>query len=156
VLLVVSVCSLHSVFSALYAQEFPSIKCVRQPLMSKYRWNSTRDIIYRAYQLRAALDNFLDFEQSRHIRNLRTIPALPQTSDDQEARITRLIYRHRMSSDEWAIVNEILKILEPLKAFTKRLEGRLSEETAHGIADVYPAIICDGSWGKDIPGATWW
>jgi hypothetical protein len=46
-----------------------------------------------------------------------------------------------MSSDEWAIVNEILEILEPLKAFTKRLEGRPSEDTAHGIADVYPAII---------------
>ena len=46
-----------------------------------------------------------------------------------------------MSSDEWAIVNKILEILKPLKAFTKRLEGRLSEDTAHGIADVYPAII---------------
>lgn len=98
-------------------------------------------MIYRAYQLRTALDEFLDFEQSRHIRNLRTLPALSQTSDDREARTTRLIFRHRMSSDEWAIVNEILEILEPLKAFTKRLEGRPSEETAHGIADVYPAII---------------
>jgi hypothetical protein len=46
-----------------------------------------------------------------------------------------------MSSDEWAIVNKILEILELLKAFTKRLEGRPSEETAYGIANVYPAII---------------
>ena len=35
----------------------------------------------------------------------------------------------------------ILEILKPLKAFTKRLEGRLSKETAYSIANVYPAII---------------
>jgi hypothetical protein len=45
-----------------------------------------------------------------------------------------------MTSDNWAILNEIVEILEPIKSFTKKLEGRPSQDKADGVTDVYPAI----------------
>lgn len=46
----------------------------------------------------------------------------------------------RLRADDWAIVNEILDMLEPLKLFTKRIENRPSEHTINGIAYVYNSI----------------
>ncbi|KAI0568903.1 HAT family dimerization domain protein, partial [Pyrenophora tritici-repentis] len=51
-----------------------------------------------------------------------------------------VIFDQRMSSDEWAILQELLAILDPIKACTKKLEGRPSEESATGIADVYDVL----------------
>jgi hypothetical protein len=45
-----------------------------------------------------------------------------------------------MTSDNWAIINKIVGILEPIKSFTKKLKGRPSQEKADGVTDVYPAI----------------
>jgi hypothetical protein len=54
--------------------------------------------------------------------------------------VTRIIFDQRMSSDEWAILQELLAILDPIKACTKKLEGRPSEESATGITDVYDVL----------------
>jgi hypothetical protein len=55
--------------------------------------------------------------------------------------VTRIIFDQRMSSDEWAILQELLAILDPIKACTKKLEGRPSEESATGITDVYDVLF---------------
>jgi hypothetical protein len=54
--------------------------------------------------------------------------------------VTLIIFDQRMSSDEWAILQELLAILNPIKACTKKLEGHLSEESATGITDVYDVL----------------
>lgn len=50
-----------------------------------------------------------------------------------------------MGSDDWAILIEIVELLEPIRESTKRLEGRPDESSALGIAEVYPlmALILD-------------
>jgi hypothetical protein len=45
-----------------------------------------------------------------------------------------------MSSSEWAILQELLAILDPIKACTKMLEDRPSEESAIGITNVYNVL----------------
>lgn len=45
-----------------------------------------------------------------------------------------------MSSDDWAILNEIVEILELIKSFMKRLEGRLDYNKLDRISDIYLAI----------------
>jgi hypothetical protein len=45
-----------------------------------------------------------------------------------------------MISDNWAILNKIVQILEPIKSFTEKLEGRPSQDKADGVTEVYPAI----------------
>jgi hypothetical protein len=54
--------------------------------------------------------------------------------------VTRIIFDQRMSSDEWAILQELLAILNPIKACTKKLEGRPSEESATSITNVYKVL----------------
>jgi hypothetical protein len=54
--------------------------------------------------------------------------------------VTRIIFDQRMSSDEWAILQELLAILNPTKVCTKKLEGHLSEESATGITDMYDVL----------------
>ena len=54
--------------------------------------------------------------------------------------VTRVIFNQRMSSNKQAILQELLAILNLIKACTKKLEGRLSEESATSIADVYNVL----------------
>jgi hypothetical protein len=59
--------------------------------------------------------------------------------------LNRVVFDQRMSSNEWALLQELLAILDPTKACTKKLKGRPSEESATGIADVYEIfslILC--------------
>jgi len=100
------------------------------------RWNSTRDMLYRARELRTSLDEFLDQEQYDRSRSRRTT----RSPDEVDNRIGNAIFAERLKNDDWAIINEVIDMLEPLKQFTKRMEGRPSEETANGIRDVYDSV----------------
>ena len=93
-------------------------------------------MLHRARQLKDALDDFLDHEHARMMRNSRASHA----EEGVEKRITNAIFSSRLGADDWAIVNEILDMLKPIKHLTKRMEGRPSEHTAYGIADVYDSL----------------
>ena len=93
-------------------------------------------MLYRARELRNALDEFLDLEYAAQIRSTR----VSQSDDGVENQITNLIFTNRLGNNDWAIINEVLDMLEPLKYFTKRIENRPSEHTANGIRDVYDSL----------------
>jgi hypothetical protein len=93
-------------------------------------------MLYRARELRDALDEFLDLEYATQIRSSRA----SQSDNEVENRITNSIFTDRLGNDDWAIVNEVIDMLEPLKYFTKRMENRPSEHTANGIRDVYDSL----------------
>jgi hypothetical protein len=93
-------------------------------------------MLYCARELREPLDDFLSLEHATHLRSKRS----SHCEDVVESRITNAIFTDRLGNDDWAIVNEVLEMLEPLKYFTKRMGGRPSKHTAHGIRDVYDSI----------------
>lgn len=96
-------------------------------------------MIFRAVQLRNAIDHFLDNEMALYISLVRHGEKTPLSKRPEES-VTRIIFDQRMSSDEWAILQELLAILDPIKACTKKLESRPNEESATGIADVYDVL----------------
>jgi hypothetical protein len=96
-------------------------------------------MIYRAVQLRNSIEHFLDLEMATYMHLVRRGDKRPINERPSES-VTRVIFDQRMSSDEWAILQELLAILDPIKACTKKLEGRPSEESATGIADVYNVL----------------
>lgn len=96
-------------------------------------------MIYRAVQLRNSIEHFLDLEMATYMHLVRCGDKKPINERPSES-VTRVIFDQRMSSDEWAILQELLAILDLIKACTKKLEGRPSEESATGIADVYDVL----------------
>jgi hypothetical protein len=102
-------------------------------------WNSTRDMIHQAVQLRNSIEHFLDLEMVSYMHLVRRGKKKPINERSSES-VTRIIFDQRMSSDEWAILQELLAILNPIKACTKKPEGRPSEEFATGITNVYNVL----------------
>jgi hypothetical protein len=96
-------------------------------------------MIVRAIKLRAPITHFLDLERSRHLREVEEGIAKPFDQLPANS-VLRLVLEHRLGSDDWAIIHELAELLEPFKDTTKQLEGRPSEQSATGIADVVPLL----------------
>lgn len=99
------------------------------------RWNSTWMMINRATELRAAIEHYIDAEIMRCKRleregNLKKEPG----------GIAALLFKDRLSTDDWAVLTQYQDILKPMELATKGLEGR-PEAGQHGLLfKVIPAF----------------
>lgn len=86
------------------------------------RWNSTYNMIYRALQVKDAVDVFT----TRHLTRKR--------KDD------RTLREDQLTEEDWDILTRILSLLEPFKKLTARMEGRAMEGCRGAIWETLPSM----------------
>ena len=99
------------------------------------RWNSTYNMIERALQLKEAVERFIDQEIDDFERNAR------RSARGQIASASKRpsIVDDNLSSDDWFVLTEYKRILEPLWEATMMLEGDAIEGRNGAIWEVLPA-----------------
>jgi len=86
------------------------------------RWNSTYNMIYRALQVKDAIDLFT----TRHVTSKR--------KDDKNLR------EDQLSEEDWDTLARVLALLEPFKKITCRMEGRAVEGSRGAIWETLPSM----------------
>ncbi|KAG9379945.1 Dimer-Tnp-hAT domain containing protein [Pyrenophora tritici-repentis] len=100
------------------------------------RWNSFYSAFERAISLQAAINLYA----AHHITHLQDSDAIAQARGNKLADAPNWMRSNGLTAADWGVVTEYLAALKPLKAATKRSEGRGASGAYGAIAEVIPVF----------------
>ena len=100
------------------------------------RWNSFYSCFERAIQLQSAVNAYA----SHHIKRVRDEDTYAESRRNKLPDAPRWMRSGGLTADDWAVITEYMDALKPLKAATKRLEGRGNSGRFGCIAEVIPVF----------------
>lgn len=101
------------------------------------RWNSTFTMIDRAIILRSEIGEFIVAETNRYQHKLTSGQ---RTDPKPEDSLSRLIFENPLTAEDWQILTEYRRLLEPLVDATMQLQGVARTKWFLGIGHVIPTI----------------
>ena len=101
------------------------------------RWNSWYDAAVRAVELRAAIDEFVDYELGDYRAKVARYEGSRSLHKRPPKRPTLL--NDLLSADDWSVITQYIQLLKPLKDATLLLQGHVST-TGKGAKAVHGAI----------------
>jgi hypothetical protein len=100
------------------------------------RWNSFYSAFERAVSLQAAINLYA----ADHITRLQDSDAIARARGNKLADAPSWMRSNGLTSADWAVVTDYIAVLKPLKAPTKRLEGRGASGAYGAVAEVIPVF----------------
>jgi hypothetical protein len=100
------------------------------------RWNSFYDCFTRAVQLHLAVNAYAQF----HIERTKADNVYARSRNNQLPRVPAWTRSDGLSAADWAVINEYIQVLQPLKEATKRLEARSKGGRFGAIYEVIPVF----------------
>ena len=100
------------------------------------RWNSFYSCFERAVQLQSAVNAYAN----HHIKRVRDEDTYAESRRNKLPDAPRWMRSDGLTTHDWAVVTEYMDALKPLKAATKRLEGRGNSGKFGCIAEVIPVF----------------
>jgi hypothetical protein len=100
------------------------------------RWNSYYSCFERAVKLQPALNAYAN----HHIRRVRDEDTYAQSRGNRLPDAQPWMRSDGLTAADWAVVTEYMDVLKPLKAATKRLEGRSKNGGFGDIAEIIPVF----------------
>lgn len=105
------------------------------------RWNSYYLCFERAVKLQSAVNAYANY----HIRRVRDGDEYATARRHRLADVPRWMRSDGLTTADWAVVTEYMDVLKPLKAATKRLEGR--GKATDVVAQCLGVCSLDGRFG---------
>jgi hypothetical protein len=100
------------------------------------RWNSYYSCFERAVQLQPAINAYAN----HHIKRIRDEDTYAETRGNRPPEAPRWMRSSGLTTHDWAVITEYMDALKPLKAATKRLEGRGKSGKFGSIAEIIPVF----------------
>lgn len=99
-------------------------------------WNSYYSCFERAIKLQSAVNAYA----SHHIKRVREEDTYAQSRGNKLPEAQPWMQSDGLTAADWAVVTEYMDALKPLKAATKRLEGRSNDGGFGAIAEIIPVF----------------
>jgi hypothetical protein len=100
------------------------------------RWNSYYSCFERAIKLQSAVNAYAN----HHIRRVRDEDTFAQSRGNKLPEAQPWMRSNGLTTADWAVITEYMDVLKPLKAATKRLEGRGNNGRFGAIAEIIPVF----------------
>jgi hypothetical protein len=100
------------------------------------RWNSFYDTFTRAVQLHHAVNAYAQF----HIERTKADDVYARSRNNQLPSVPTWMRSDGLTAADWAVINEYIQVLQPLKEATKRLEARGKSGRFGAIYEVIPVF----------------
>lgn len=124
-------------FQAIANQEVPTdTQKIFEPVKAVVtRWNSFCSAFERAASLQPAFNAYLNY----HIDRVKTADETARLRGNKLPEAPSWMRSDGLSAADWQVVNDYIRVLRPLRAATKRLEGR---GKAYRFGAIYEVIPC--------------
>jgi hypothetical protein len=100
------------------------------------RWNSYCSAFERAVELQPAFNSYIAY----HIDNQLAADSHARTRRNKTPDAPTWMRSGGLTANDWAVVNDYIEVLQPLKSATKRLEGRGTSGRFGAIYEVLPVF----------------
>lgn len=100
------------------------------------RWNSFCSAFERAVKLQPTFNKYINY----HVESQRDADSYARSHNNQKPNAPRWMRSGGLTAHDWAVINEYIDVLQPLKEATKRLEGRGNSGRFGAIYEVLPVF----------------